>query len=160
MRKTERFRLDGPNPLWQMYRTIRFLRVFKNTTVILIGRYFPSVKAKRWLYQTFLGMEIGEYSALALMVTPDVMFPERISIGRNTVIGFNSTILCHEYLVDEYRIGDVHIGDEVLIGANVTILPGVTIGDRAVIGAGAVVHRDVLPGERVVGAKLHTVDTK
>ncbi|TCI22357.1 DapH/DapD/GlmU-related protein [Exiguobacterium sp. SL-9] len=160
MRKTERFRLDGPNPLWQMYRTIRFLRVFKNTTVVLIGRYFPSVKAKRWLYQTFLGMEIGEYSALALMVTPDVMFPERISIGRNTVIGFNSTILCHEYLVDEYRIGDVHIGDEVLIGANVTILPGVTIGDRAVIGAGAVVHRDVLPGERVVGAKLHTVDTK
>ncbi|MFY9945929.1 MAG: acyltransferase [Exiguobacterium chiriqhucha] len=160
MRKTERFRLDGPNPLWQMYRTIRFLRVFKNTTVVLIGRYFPSVKAKRWLYQTFLGMEIGEYSALALMVTPDVMFPERISIGRNTVIGFNSTILCHEYLVDEYRIGDVRIGDEVLIGANVTILPGVTIGDRAVIGAGAVVHRDVLPGERVVGAKLQTVDTK
>lgn len=160
MRKTERFRLDGPNPLWQMYRTIRFLRVFKNTTVVLIGRYFPSVKAKRWLYQTFLGMRIGEYSALALMVTPDVMFPERISIGRNTVIGFNSTILCHEYLVDEYRIGDVHIGDEVLIGANVTILPGVSIGDRAVIGAGAVVHRDVLPGERVVGAKLQTVDTK
>ncbi|UTT43826.1 acyltransferase [Exiguobacterium aurantiacum] len=160
MRKTERFRLDGPNPLWQMYRTIRFLRVFKNTTVVLIGRYFPSVKAKRWLYQTFLGMKIGEYSALALMVTPDVMFPERISIGRNTVIGFNSTILCHEYLVDEYRIGDVHIGDEVLIGANVTILPGVTIGDRAVIGAGAVVHRDVRPGERVVGAKLHTIDTK
>lgn len=160
MRKTERFRLDGPNPLWQMYRTIRFLRVFKNTTVVLIGRYFPSVKAKRWLYQTFLGMEIGEYSALALMVTPDVMFPERISIGRNTVIGFNSTILCHEYLVDEYRIGDVRIGDEVLIGANVTILPGVTIGDRAVIGAGAVVHRDVLSGERVVGAKLQTVDTK
>ena len=160
MRKTERFRLDGPNPLWQMYRTIRFLRVFKNTTVVLIGRYFPSVKAKRWLYQTFLGMKIGEYSALALMVTPDVMFPERISIGRNTVIGFNSTILCHEYLVDEYRIGDVHIGDEVLIGANVTILPGVTIGDRAVIGAGAIVHRDVMPGERVVGAKLQTVDTK
>ncbi|MDX5324548.1 MAG: acyltransferase [Exiguobacterium sp.] len=160
MRKTERFRLAGPNPLWQMYRTIRFVRVFKNTAVVMVGRFFPSVKAKRWLYRTFLGMRIGEYSALALMVTPDVMFPERISIGRNTVIGFNTTILCHEYLVDEYRIGDVSIGDEVLIVANVTILPGVTIGDRAVVGAGAVVHRDVLPGERVVGAKLQTVDTK
>lgn len=160
MRKTERFRLDGPNPLWQMYRTIRFLRVFKNTTVVLVGRFFPSVKAKRWLYRTFLGMRIGPYSALALMVTPDVMFPERISIGRNTVVGFNTTILCHEYLVDEYRIGDVSIGDDVLIGANVTILPGVTIGDRAVVGAGAVVHRDVLPGEHVIGSKLQTVDTK
>nr|WP_251127962.1 MULTISPECIES: acyltransferase [unclassified Exiguobacterium] len=140
-----------------MYRTIRFLRVFKNTAVVLVGRYFPSVKAKRWFYRTFLGMNIGEYSALALMVTPDVMFPERITIGRNTVIGFNSTILCHEYLVDEYRIGDVVIGDEVLIGANVTILPGVTIGDGAVVGAGAIVHRDVLPGERVVGAKLQSL---
>lgn len=156
MRKTERFRIDGPNPLWQMYRTIRFLRVFKNTTIVLIGRYFPSVKAKRWLYRTFLGMEIGPTSALALMVTPDVMFPERIKIGRNTVIGFNSTILCHEYLVDEYRIGDVIIGDNVLIGANVTVLPGVTIGDGAVIGAGAVVHRDVHPGERVFGSKLQS----
>ncbi|EPE62729.1 bacterial transferase hexapeptide family protein [Exiguobacterium sp. S17] len=160
MRKTERYRLDGPNPLWQMYRTIRFLRVFKNTTVVLVGRYFPSVKAKRWLYRNFLGMKIGEYSALALMVTPDVMFPERITIGRNTVIGFNTTILCHEYLVDEYRIGNVRIGDDVLIGANVTILPGITIGDKAVVGAGAVVHRDVLPGERVVGAKLQAIDTK
>ena len=157
MRKTTRYHIEGPNPLWQMYQTIRFLRVFKNTAVVLIGRYFPSVKAKRWLYRTFLGMNIGEYSALALMVTPDVMFPERITIGRNTVIGFNSTILCHEYLVDEYRIGDVIIGDGVLIGANVTILPGVTIGDGAVIGAGAIVHRDVIPGERVIGSKLQSL---
>lgn len=160
MRKTESKRLSGPNPLWQMYRTIRFLRVFKNTTIVLIGRFLPSVRWKRWLYRHGLGMEIGEYSALALMVTPDVMFPERIQIGRNCVIGFNTTILCHEYLVDEYRIGDVIIGDEVLIGANVTILPGVTIGDRAVVGAGAIVHRDVAPGERVIGGKLQTIDTK
>lgn len=34
-----------------------------------------------------------------------------------------------------------------VIGANATILPGVTIGERAVIGAGAVVTRDVGDGE-------------
>lgn len=37
------------------------------------------------------------------------------------------------------------------IGANATILPGVTIGERAMIGAGAVVTRDVPPGAIVVG---------
>ena len=38
---------------------------------------------------------------------------------------------------------EVHIGNNVWIGANATILPGVTIGDNTVIGAGAVVSRDI-----------------
>ncbi|MEW8975065.1 MAG: DapH/DapD/GlmU-related protein, partial [Exiguobacterium sp.] len=69
-------------------------------------------------------------------------------------IGFNTTILCHEYLTTEYRLGDVVIGSNVLIGANVTILPGVTIGDGAVVGAGSVVHRDIAPNERVSSQPL------
>ena len=43
----------------------------------------------------------------------------------------------------EYGI-DVTIGDNVWIGGNVVICPGVTIGDNAVIGAGSVVTKDVL----------------
>ncbi|CAM5266390.1 hypothetical protein LSPH24S_09836 [Lysinibacillus sphaericus] len=38
------------------------------------------------------------------------------------MIGFNTTILAHEYLIEEYRLGDVHIGNEVMVGANSTIL--------------------------------------
>ncbi|MBQ8088585.1 MAG: galactoside O-acetyltransferase [Clostridia bacterium] len=37
----------------------------------------------------------------------------------------------------------VHIGNNVWVGSNVVIMPGVTIGDNAVIGAGSVVTRDV-----------------
>ncbi len=37
------------------------------------------------------------------------------------------------------------------IGANATILCGITIGENALVGAGAVVTRDVLPGTIVVG---------
>ena len=44
----------------------------------------------------------------------------------------------------------VTIGNNVWIGANCTILPGVTIGDDAVIAAGAVVRRDV-PPRAIVG---------
>ena len=40
-------------------------------------------------------------------------------------------------------IGDVHIGDNVWIGANVVITKGVSIGDGSIIGAGAVVTKDV-----------------
>ncbi len=37
------------------------------------------------------------------------------------------------------------------IGANATLLPGITIGEEALVGAGAVVTKDVPPGKVVVG---------
>ena len=37
----------------------------------------------------------------------------------------------------------VRIGNNVWVGANVTILPGVSIGDNAIIAAGAVVTKDI-----------------
>ena len=45
------------------------------------------------------------------------------------------------------RDESVNIGNDVFIGAGVTILKGVTIGDRAVVGAGAVVTKDILADE-------------
>ena len=44
----------------------------------------------------------------------------------------------------------VTIGNDVWIGANCTILPGVTIGNNVVVAAGAVVTKDV-PDNCVVG---------
>ncbi len=94
------------------------------------------------------------------MVMLDVMFPEKISVGRNSVIGYNTTILAHEYLIKEYRLGDVKIGDEVLIGANTTILPGVTIGDGAIVSAATLVHKDVPAGSFVGGNPMKVIYTK
>ena len=50
-----------------------------------------------------------------------------------------------------YSTAPVHIGRDVWIGAQSTIMAGVTIGDDAIVGAGAVVTRDVAPGTTVVG---------
>lgn len=102
-------------------------------------------------------MKVGEHTAFALMVMVDVFFPERIFVGKNTIIGYNTTILAHEYLINEYRLGDVHIGSHVMIGANTTILPGVTIGDYAVIAAGSVVHKDVEAGCFVGGNPIRII---
>lgn len=105
-------------------------------------------------------MRVGEHTAFGLMVMVDVFFPEKITVGRNSVIGYNTTILAHEYMIREYRLGEVVIGDEVLIGANSTILPGVTIGDGAVVAAGSVVHKDVAPGTFVGGNPLRELQRK
>jgi len=141
----------GSNSLWQVYKTVSFWKVMKCFIIITIGRYTPWLGFKNWLYRVFLHMEIGDKTAIALMVMLDTMFPEKIHIGDNSIIGYNTTILAHEYLIDEYRLGDVHIGSNVMIGANALILPGVTIGDYAKVGAGAVVTKDVPPHTFVAG---------
>nr|WP_199621576.1 acyltransferase [Paenibacillus alkalitolerans] len=146
--------VDGQNALWQIYRTVSPWKAVRNFIFIQLSRYTPILGLKRWIYRRVLGMQVGEHSAFALMVMPDVFFPERIRVGRNCVIGYNTTILAHEYLIREYRLGDVVIGDEVMIGANCTILPGVAIGDGAIVAAGSVVHRDVPAGAFVGGNPL------
>ena len=47
-------------------------------------------------------------------------------------------------------VGHIHIKKNAWIGANATILPGVTIGENAVVAAGAVVSKDV-PDNTIVG---------
>jgi acetyltransferase-like isoleucine patch superfamily enzyme len=154
LRNVERYPVEGPNALWQMYRTISRFKAVRNFVFIQLARYCPSLPVKNWIYRRILGIKVGRHTAFALMVMVDVFFPERISIGDNSIIGYNSTLLTHEYLIKEYRLGDIRIGSGVMIGANVTILPGVTIGDGAVVAAGSVVHKDVAAGARVGGNPL------
>lgn len=71
-----------------------------------------------------------------------------IVIGDDCLIGHNCTICTVNHSQNPDRRGDmtcapVRIGNKVWIGANVTILPGVSIGDGAIIAAGAVVNRNV-----------------
>jgi acetyltransferase-like isoleucine patch superfamily enzyme len=160
MRKTVRHPVEGANSLWHVYKTVPFAKVVKNFIVIQLARYTPFLGLKNWLYRTFLKMKVGDQTSFALMVMLDVMFPEKISVGRNTVIGYNTTILAHEYLIREYRLGEVRIGSEVMIGANSTLLPGITIGDGAIVSAGTLVHKDVPPGSFVGGNPMRVIYTK
>lgn len=157
MRKVRRYPVEGPNALWQLYRTVSPWKGVRNFIFIQIARYCPILAVKNAIYRRILGVKVGEHTAFGLMVMLDVFFPELITIGRNSVIGYNTTILAHEYLIKEYRLGEVKIGNEVMIGANCTILPGVTIGDQAVVAAGSVVHKDVEAGAFVGGNPLQSL---
>ncbi|GIP40281.1 acetyltransferase [Paenibacillus sp. J31TS4] len=157
MREVDRYPTEGPNALWQIYRTVSKWKAVRNFMFIQLSRYTPSLPLKNWIYRRVLGMKVGKHTSFALMVMVDVFFPEKIEVGDNTIIGYNSTILAHEYLIKEYRLGKVVIGSNVMIGANTTILPGVTIGDNAVVGAGSVVHKSVPAGAFVAGNPLRTI---
>lgn len=70
-----------------------------------------------------------------------------ITIGNDVTMSIRVTVMAHDASTKKTlgytKIGQVHIGNHVFIGANTTILPGVTIGDYAVIGAGSIVTHDV-----------------
>jgi len=67
----------------------------------------------------------------------------------------NGTTLCTENKIEESK--QTVIGNDVFIGANVTVLDGVHIADGAVIGAGAVVVDDIPPYAVAVGVPAKVV---
>ena len=111
-----------------------------------LARYAPWFGFKNFLMRR-TGAGIGKNVSLAFGVQLDILFPGDIIIEDDAIIGYNTTILCHGYLHDSYQRGPVLIGERASIGANSTILPGVTIGDDAVVGAMSLVREDVPPGE-------------
>jgi len=126
------------------------LRVTINYIVILLCRISPSLTLKRVLLRK-LGMSIGSGVAFGLESTPDVFWPELITIEDDAVIGYDATILCHEFLRDEYRTGEVVIGEGAMVGAGAIVLPGVEIGAGAQVAANSLVTEDVPPETTVAG---------
>lgn len=57
------------------------------------------------------------------------------------------------------KFGKITVGDNVFIGINSVILPGVRIGDNCVIGAGAVVAKDIPSGEVWGGVPAKFIST-
>lgn len=79
-----------------------------------------------------------------------------ITIDDNSLIGHNVVLATLNHgLKPQDRSSlypaPIHIGKNVWIGANATVLPGVTIGDNAVVAAGAVVTKDVAKNTIVGG---------
>lgn len=150
MRDLKIHKVEGKNSMQYWHKIKNPLRVCINFAVIYTCRFIPSLTLKNSLYRS-LGMKIGKDVSVGLMAMFDIFFPELIEIGDNTVIGYNATILAHEYLVDEWRTGTVLIGKNVMIGANTTVLAGVKIGHGATISAASLVNKDIQPGAFVGG---------
>jgi acetyltransferase-like isoleucine patch superfamily enzyme len=56
--------------------------------------------------------------------------------------------------------GAARVGEGAWVGANATVLPGVSVGAWAVVGAGAVVLKDVAEGDAVVGNPAKPIQEK
>ena len=105
---------------------------------------------------------IGDYTRIGMHNT--VIGPVTIGNHVNLAQGITITALNHNFTDKEKRIDEqgistssVNIGDDIWIGANAVILPGVTIGHHAVIAAGAVVNKDVPAHTLVAGVPAKVI---
>ncbi len=86
-----------------------------------------------------------------------VFIPESTIVGNNVFMGPRVTVLNDKYptaqkAIDKtWTLEEVFIEEDVTIGGEAVILPGVRIGRRAFIGAGSIVARDVPRGAVVYG---------
>ena len=100
-----------------------------------------------------IGVIIGEKT----MIDMGAVLGGRAIVGKNCHIGAN-TVLAG--VVEPASATPVIVEDNVLIGANVTVIEGVRIGHDSVVAAGAVVIEDVLPNSVVAGIPARLIKLK
>ena len=108
----------------------------------------------------FIGdnVHIGEYSIVAS--SKEIVIKDDVTIGPHTVV----VDLDHVYAKIEEPINKqgfhcekIVVEEDVWIGANCSILKGVTIGKGSVVGAGSVVTHDIAPYSVVVGVPARLI---
>lgn len=137
------------------YRLRNPVRTTSQIYLFELSKYVPnSVKTR--IYRA-AGVDLGDGVAIAPNAQVDPFFPDKISIGDDTVIGWGTKLLTHETYVDEWHVGPLEIGSDVVVGHSSSTRPGVAIGDGATVAAHSFVNRDVEPGEKVGGTPIETL---
>ena len=94
-----------------------------------------------------MGMKVGKNFGRLNGVILDPSHCWLIEIGDNVTLAPRVHILCHDASTKPFlnytKIGRVSIGNNVFIGAESVVLPGVTIGDNVIIGANSTVTHDI-----------------
>ena len=99
----------------------------------------------------FIGNDFTGNHNLTILDIREVYIGNNVMIGPNTLITTVGHPLSPKGRRQYHAFAQpVRIGNDVWIGGNVTILPGVTIGNNVVVAAGAVVTKDV-PDNTLVG---------
>jgi acetyltransferase-like isoleucine patch superfamily enzyme len=127
-------------------------------------RQHPTVTLRRpYNITPISNLTLGEH----IYIGPEAWFSLRgkCSIGSGTIFGprckihtsnhrYEGTMLPYDHI---YTVKDVVIGENVWIGADVSIMPGVTIGEGAVIAACSCVTKDVPPMAVVGGNPMRII---
>ncbi len=126
----------------------------------MIGKVWEYLNYLRWKRNISgliaRGLKLGKNVEIVPGAYLDPSQPYLISIGDNAAICQGVRILSHDATMEKYtgnytRIERTIIGDNVFIGENAIILPGVNIGSNVLVAAGSVVNKDIPDNSCVAG---------
>ena len=110
-----------------------------------------------------MGMQVGKNFGRLHGVILDPSHCWLIEIGDNVTMAPRVHILCHDASTKQFlgytKIGRVTIGDNVFIGAESVVLPGVTIGSNVIIGANSTVTHDIPDNVVAAGSPAKVIRT-
>jgi acetyltransferase-like isoleucine patch superfamily enzyme len=134
---------------WASYNALTLVLRFTFVNWIRVTPFLP-------FYHRLMGMKVGRRVQINTAVVAD---QNLITIGDDTVIGGDVTLVCHAAERGRLVTAPVRIGRNVTVGLMAVVLPGCEIGDGAVIAAGAVLSKGarVGPGEIWAGVPARRV---
>ena len=147
------------NDLCYKYNNIKPSKTKKRDKVLrkIIGKAGKNVQFLQPFYCDYgYNIEVGDnffanYGCIFLD-------PNKITFGNNVMIAPNCVFSTAGHALDaKQRISGeeialpINVGDNVWIGASVTVLPGVKIGSNTIIGGGSLVNKDIPDGVIAIG---------
>lgn len=153
--------------IWYVPKTIVKRALFSYSVMNYFFEPLNKKFIRPWIWKK-LGVKLGKNVHIGHFVVPDFGNAERISIGNNVIISNGVNILCHKRDMSGYCKGDlasklpfkfedVTIEDNVQIGLNCTIMPGITIGEGAIIGSCSLVTKSIPAWSIAVGSPAKVV---
>ncbi len=133
--------------------------------------YYMYVKRDPVTYARKLGVRIGDNCQI--LADPQISFgtePWLISLGNHVDVTAGVEFLCHEGgmwcargIDEQYEPIDcfapIKVGNNVMIGIDSLIMPGVNIGNNVIIGGHSIVTKDVPDGAVVAGMPAKQIST-
>lgn len=126
----------------------------------MIGKLWEYLNYIRWKRNiaglVSRGLTIGSNVEIVPGAYIDPSQPYLITIGDNAAICQGVRILSHDATMEKFtdnhtKIEKTIIGNNVFIGENAIILPGVTIGNNVLVAAGSVVNKSIPENSCVAG---------
>ncbi len=129
----------------------------------LLGTWNPKIRIEPQ-FHCDCGINIHFKGAALINYNCSLLDTSPIHIGEGVMIAPGVCISCASHAIDPWqRVEGVRVSapitieDKVWIGANATVLGGVTIGEGSVIGAGSVVTKDIPAGAVAMGNPCRVV---
>ena len=150
---------------WEVIEQMRFYSREARKITLKINTEYHEPDELAELFSELIGEPVGEnfglfppfYTDFGKNINADCKFQDQggIYIDDGALIGHGVVLATLNHDLDPEKRQQLHpapirIGKRVWVGANATILAGVTSGDNAVVAAGAVVNKDV-PANAIVG---------